>query len=147
MVYLKFVLNDKRLKEDNIYPIVVRVTYNRNNTSISTGIRVKLDDWDKNSNQVKRSNQNFNLLNQKLTEVYLKVQRAILKFEDDNNFSFEGLKESLEDKPKATTTSLPFKDYGEQLIQELLEVKRTGNAIVYRTAINSIYRQTQVAIY
>jgi hypothetical protein len=43
MVYLKFVLNDKRPKEDNIYPIVIRVTYNRNNTSISTGLRVKID--------------------------------------------------------------------------------------------------------
>ena len=77
MVYLKFVLNDKRLKEDNIYPIVMRVTHNRSNTSISTGLRVKIDDWDKNSNQVKRSNQNFNLMNQKLSDFYSKVQRSI----------------------------------------------------------------------
>jgi integrase/recombinase XerD len=134
MVYLKFVLNDKRPKEDNIYPIVIRVTHNRNNTSISTG----LNDWDRNSNQVRRTNQNFNLLNQKLSEFYSKVQRAVLKFEDDNNFSFESLKESLEDKPKASTAALPFKEYAEQLIQEMLEVKRTGNAIVYRTAVNRL---------
>jgi integrase/recombinase XerD len=142
MVYFKFVLNDKRPKEDNIYSVVVRVTYNRNNTSISTGVRVKLDDWDKNANQVKRTNQNCNLLNQKLSEFYLKVQRAVLKFEDDNNFSFDSLKESLEDKPKIKVETLPFKQYGEQLIQELLDVKRTGNAIVYRTAVNRLIAYT-----
>lgn len=138
MVYLKVVLNDKRLKEDNVYPIVIRVTYNRNNTSISTGLRVNADDWDKNTNQVKRSNQNFNLLNQKLSEFYLKVQKAILKFEDGNDFSFENLKESLEDKPKVKTETLTFKEYAEKLIQELHEVKRTGNAIVYQTAVNRL---------
>lgn len=141
MVYLKFVLNDKRPKEDNIYPIVIRVTYNRNNTTISTGLRVKQDDWDKSASQVK-PNQNFNLLNQKLSEFYLKVQKAVLKFEDDNDFSFETLKESLEDKPKVKVETLPFKEYGEQLIQELLDVKRTGNAIVYRTAINRLIAYT-----
>ena len=62
----------------------------------------------------------------------------MLKFEDDNNFSFDGLKESLEDKPKNKVETLPFKEYGEQLVQELLDVKRTGNAIVYRTAINKL---------
>jgi integrase/recombinase XerD len=138
MVYLKFVLNDKRPKEDNIYPIVIRVTYNRNNTTISTGVRVKHEDWDKNANQVKRTNQNFNLLNQKLTEFYLKVQRAVLKFENDNNFSFDGLKDSLEAKPKVKVEPVTFKKYGEQLVQEMLDVKRTGNAIVYRTAINRL---------
>jgi hypothetical protein len=142
MVYLKFVLNDKRPKEDNIYPIVIRVTYNRNNTTISTGLRVKQDDWDKSASQVKRTNQNFNLLNQKLSEFYLKVQKAVLKFEDDNDFSFETLKESLEDKPKVKVETFPFKEYGEQLIQELLDVKRTGNAIVYRTAINRLIAYT-----
>ena len=46
MVYFKLLLNDKRLKSDNIYPIVVRTTYNRNNTTFNTGIRIEKSHWD-----------------------------------------------------------------------------------------------------
>jgi integrase/recombinase XerD len=53
MVYFKVLLNDKRQKADNIYPIVVRVTFNRNNTTFNTGIRVKNNLWDEPSAKVK----------------------------------------------------------------------------------------------
>jgi integrase len=138
MVYLKVVLNDKRPNENNLYPILIRVTHNRNNTTITTGIRIKADDWDKNSAQIKRSNPNFQLLNKKLSELYLKVQKQVLQLEDRNEFSFDNLKESLIDKPKVIQPSLTFNEYANQLINELLEVKRTGNAIVYKTAVNRL---------
>lgn len=138
MVYLKFVLNDKRLKEDNLYPVVIRVTHNRNNTTISTGIRVRADAWDKTLGQVKRTNANFQLLNKKLTELHLKVQKVALQLEDQNEFSFENLKEGLIDKPKVIQRSLTFNEYAKQIIQEFKEVKRTGNAVVYQTAVNRL---------
>jgi integrase/recombinase XerD len=138
MVYLKFVLNDKRLKEDNQYPVVIRVTHNRNNTTISTGIRVSADAWDKTLGQVKRTNANFQLLNKKLTELHLKVQKVALQLEDQNEFSFENLKEGLIDKPKVIQRSLTFNEYAKQIIQEFKEVKRTGNAVVYQTAVNRL---------
>jgi integrase/recombinase XerD len=138
MVYLKFVLNDKRLKEDNLYPVVIRVTHNRNNTTISTGIRVSANDWDKALGQVKRTNPNFQLLNKKLTELHLKIQKVALQLDDNNEFSFENLKEGLIDKPKVIQRSLTFNEYAKQIIQEFKEVKRTGNAIVYQTAVNRL---------
>jgi integrase/recombinase XerD len=46
MVYYKLVLKDKRPKSDNIYLIEIRITFNRKNTSISSGIRISKDDWD-----------------------------------------------------------------------------------------------------
>jgi|GEM_PF-1083634 len=41
MVYYKLLLNNKREKADGIYPVVIRVTFNRNNTTINSGIRLK----------------------------------------------------------------------------------------------------------
>ncbi|WP_411268008.1 Arm DNA-binding domain-containing protein [Pedobacter cryoconitis] len=46
MVYYKLILNDKRSKSDQIYPIVVRVTSNRISTTVSTGLRVHIKEWD-----------------------------------------------------------------------------------------------------
>ena len=58
MVYFKLLLNDKRLKSDNIYPIVVRVTYNRNNTTFITGIRVNSSQWDNTAFKIKHTHSN-----------------------------------------------------------------------------------------
>ncbi|MDB5031378.1 MAG: Phage integrase family protein [Mucilaginibacter sp.] len=39
MVYYKLILDERRFKEDQIYPIIVRITHNRKNSSLATGIR------------------------------------------------------------------------------------------------------------
>lgn len=138
MVYLKLVLNDKRPIQSNLYPVVIRVTHNRNNTTITTGIRVSADDWDKAAGVVKRTNLNFQLLNKKLSELNLKVQKVVLQLEDNNEFSFENLKEGLIEKPKMVKGTGNFLEYSNRLIKELIEVKRTGNAVVYQTAVNRL---------
>jgi integrase/recombinase XerD len=140
MVYIKAVLNDKRPKQDNLYPLLIRITFNRSNTTVTTGLRVKQEDWDKNTSQIKRSNPNFQLLNQKLSEIYFKIQKVALKLEDVNEFSFENLKDGLLEKPKTTTKILTFNEFAAQLITEFLEVKRTGNAVVYKTAVNRLVK-------
>ena len=68
MVYFKLLLNDKRLKQDNIYPIVVRVTYNRNNTTFSTGIRIEKKHWDESAHKVKHTNSNAQEFNKIVTD-------------------------------------------------------------------------------
>jgi len=138
MVYLKFFLNDKRQTTGQPSPVLLRITFNRRNTSITTGVRVKTEEWDAASGQVKRTNPNFQLLNKKLTELHLKVQKVALRLEDNDEFSFENLKEGLIDKPKVIRHSLTFNEYAAQVIQEFKEVKRTGNAVVYQTAVNRL---------
>jgi integrase/recombinase XerD len=77
MVYYKLILNDKREKADDIYPVVLRVTFNRNNTTITSGIRVKKEEWDNTTQSIKRTNPNHQALNQSIFEFYLKVQEII----------------------------------------------------------------------
>ena len=140
MVYYKLILNDKRTKEDQIYPVVVRITFKRNNTTVNSGIRVKKAEWDSSTQSVKRINPNFNSLNQSISEFYLKIQKTIHQLSDDNEFSFEALKEKLEEKskPSKINTGITFNLFSKAVIQELLAINRTGNAIVYQTGTNRL---------
>ncbi len=142
MVYYKLILNDKRSTDNQIYPVVIRITFNRSNTTLSTGIRIKADDWDSSSNQIKKSNPNFQELNQNITTFYLKVQRAVLQLQESNEFSFEALKERLMDqrKPCKIDAKITFNEFSQKLIKELIEVNRSGNAIVYQTSRNRLLK-------
>lgn len=88
MVYFKMLLNDKRPKADNIYPVVIRVTYDRNNTTFTTGIRVNSNLWDTNSYKIKPNHPNAQTLNKTIIDFYSKVQNAALKLIEEKNFSF-----------------------------------------------------------
>jgi hypothetical protein len=69
MVYYKLILDDKRSKVDQIYPVVIRVTSNRVATTISTGIRVNVQHWDKQSSSINKTHSNWQVLNQSLIDV------------------------------------------------------------------------------
>ncbi len=138
MVYYKLIMNDKRPKNDGLYPIVVRIIHNRTNTTLNTGTRVRKEHWDDCTQLVKKSEPNFQFLNKSISEFYIKVQRAIHKLIDDNGFSIERLKDEISDKPKVIKKQIEFYEFAEDLIKEMIEIKRSGNAIVYQTAVNRL---------
>jgi hypothetical protein len=100
MVYFKVVLDNRKPKESGIYSIVIRLTFNRKMTTISTGICVLEQQWNDKTSQVPPSHPNYQLLNKNVTEFYLKVQKASFQLEDESLFSFEALKERLDDAYK-----------------------------------------------
>ncbi len=95
MVYYKLILDDRRFREDETYPVIVRVIYNRKNSSIATGIRVNKSQWNASTHEVERTNSNYKDLNLALSEFFLKVQKAIHQLETEQAFSFDALKERL----------------------------------------------------
>ncbi len=121
MVYYKLVLNDKRPKSDEIYPIEVRITHNRKNTSVSTGIRVFRDHWDEVAQMVRRTNPNFQPLNQTLSAFYLTVQKSIHRLQNENRFSFEALKADLAGVPEKRKPVTDFVMFAGRLINEMFE--------------------------
>ena len=52
MVYYKLIMDTRRSKSDSLYPIFVRITYNKTNTTITTGVRVREEHWDANKQLV-----------------------------------------------------------------------------------------------
>jgi hypothetical protein len=130
MVYYKLILDDKRSKVDEIYPVVIRVTSNRVATTISTGIRVNVQHWDKQSSSINKTHPNWQVLNQSLIDFYAKVQREILKLQDENTFSIESLKARLteQDSSKKSNLKNSFNQFVEQVISELKDLNKSGNA-------------------
>lgn len=138
MVNYKVILDDKRVNSTGKYPVVIRITFNRRNTSYITGVRVQKHEWDQRSQQITKAHGNHQQLNKSIGEFYLKVQKAIHRLTDTGHFSFEQLKEDLKDKPLPTVFPGNFKDFSDKLIKEMIAVKRSGNAIVYQTAVNKL---------
>jgi integrase/recombinase XerD len=138
MVYYKLILNDKRSKHDSIYPVVIRITANRVASTLTTGIRVNVQHWDKHSSSIKKTHPNWQVLNQSLLDFYTKVQREILKLQDENTFSFEALKLRLTDQDSSNKANgkTSFNDFVEQLISEMRELNKSGNSLIYQTAWN-----------
>ncbi len=138
MVYYKLILDTRRAKADGLYPIFVRITYNKTNTTITTGVRIRKEHWDANKQLVIRLNENFQKLNHTISEIYLKVQKAILKLQEENQFSIEELKLLISDKHIPRVKAPNFKEFSEQLIRELHQINKTGNALIYQTASNRL---------
>jgi integrase/recombinase XerD len=138
MVYYKLILDERRFKEDQIYPVIVRITHNRKNSSLATGIRIRKDYWNSVSYQVERSAPNYQYLNTSISDFYVKVQKIIHRLEDDNSFSFEALKERMSPKYKVPQAqgNLTFKAFADKLINDMLSINQSGNAIVYQTTTN-----------
>ena len=142
MVYFKLLLNDKKLKTDNIYPVVVRVTYQRNNTTFNTGIRVAIEQWDANAYKIKPSHPNSQSLNKSITTYYSKIQNRSLQLMDEGNFSFDDLKERLNNDNMVAKLNkeLSFNQFAAQLISEMYLTNKAGNAIIYQTATNRLMK-------
>jgi len=138
MVTYKIQMDNRRPKSDGTYAVSIRITYNRQSTTFNTGVFINQEFWLADKSSVSPVHQNCALLNKTITETYLKVQKAVIELEAENDFSFETLKDRINnDKSKPSTTkSTPFKVFAEQLVEDMLSVNQTGNAIVYRTTIN-----------
>lgn len=138
MVYYKLILDTRRKRTDGIYPVVIRITFNRTHSTITTGFRLKEQHWDSVSQLVNKNNQNFQTINKSISETYLKVQKGILKLQELNEFSFEKLRIELSDKPIVKIKPITFQEFSNQLIKELHQINKTGNALIYQTASNRL---------
>ncbi len=133
MVNLKTLLDTRRAKSDGSFNIIFRITQNRKVYTLNSGVSISLTYWNDKRNEIDKSHPNANLLNLKITQKYFKIQKAILQLDDE--FSIEQLRFNIDDKPKKQL-STTFKTFSDKLITQMMEVGRTGNAIVYQTAVN-----------
>lgn len=136
MVQLKIVLDTRRKKSDGTYPIVYRLTDVKKVHVIPSKISISEEQWDIETKSIKKTHPNYMVLNTGLSKRFYEIQKALLQLEDE--FSFDGLKDILDGKKQIKVKSQTFNEFANQVINELLEVKRTGNAVVYRTAVNRL---------
>jgi integrase/recombinase XerD len=135
MATLKKLLDTRRQKSDGCYNIIFRITHNRNNYSINSGVSVLGHQWNGKKSEIYKLHPNANLLNLKITQQYFKIQKVILQLDDE--FSMDKLRFMIDDNPKKRLNTT-FKTFADKLITQMIETNKTGNALVYQTAVNQL---------
>lgn len=133
MASVKLLLDTRRAKSNGTFNIIFRVTDFKKVYTINSGVSLQQFFWNEKKLEVDKSHPNSKLLNIKLSQHYFKIEQVLLSLDDE--FSIEKLKEILSGKPK-NDISNTFQVFADKVIQQMMEANRTGNAIVYKTAVN-----------
>jgi site-specific recombinase XerD len=136
MVQLKVLLDARTKKSDGTHSIYYRITEKKKVFYLSTGFSIEAKYWDDAKSIIKKAYPNAQSINSSINKRYFEIQKAIIELEDEGVFSMDSLKNRL--APKQTQFS--FKQFSEIVIQELYSNNRVGNAVVYQTGVNSIFR-------
>lgn len=133
MASVKLLLDTRRAKSNGTFNIIFRVTDFKKVYTLNSGVSLQQFFWNEKKLEVDKSHPNSKLLNIKLSQHYFKIEQALLSLDDE--FSIEKLKEILSGKPK-NDNSNTFQVFADKVIQQMMEANRTGNAIIYKTAVN-----------
>ncbi|TBV26550.1 hypothetical protein DMZ43_05645 [Meridianimaribacter sp. CL38] len=132
MATVKIKLDTRRAKSNGTYSIIYKIRHLKKVYTINAGVSVLKEHWNSSTSNVNNSNSNAKSINLKLLNDYLAIERAILALDD--KVTIEKLRLLIKGKTEAKTCS--FKVFTQQLVDEMFKTKNTGNAIVYRTAMN-----------
>ncbi len=136
MVNLKLVMDKRRAKNDETYPLVFRLSHQRMNRDIPTGFSLHTNHWDFKNRRVHKSHPQCLYLDAKLREQELEYLSKILQFEKTQNSSvdIQALKEFLCNKQAVIPSTI--KGFWQLEIDTLIKNNRAGNARVNQQALN-----------
>jgi integrase len=132
MATIKTILDTRREKADGTFNIIFRITHQKKIYTINSGISTQQLYWNDKKRHLLKAHPNHRLLNLKIAEQFFKIQEAVLLLDD--HFTIEKLRHKIEGKKDNTPTM--FKVFAQTLIDDMLATKKTGNALVYQTAVN-----------
>lgn len=133
MANAKIILDTRRAKSDGSFNVVIRITHFKKVYTINSGVSVKENYWNEKNSEVTKAHPNSKLLNLKVSKGFYSIQKAILKLEDD--FCIEDLRNLIDENPKEKKV-ITFKSFADELISQMIQTNKTGNALVYQTAVN-----------
>jgi integrase/recombinase XerD len=135
--HIELVLDTRRKKKDNTFPIVLRITHFRKSTSIFTGYSVCENDWDFNLKGIKKNknDSSLKLINNILLKSKVEAQDIINRLNDTDELNYLSLIEIKERINNKKTRFESFFEFGEQQIKELKASKRFGTARSYRSLL------------
>ena len=126
----KIILDKRRSRQDHKYPLKIRTFEGRKYKDKALGIFVTEEEWDLNSQTIRSTCDKHKLFNSKLTQ-----EKAIA----DKRVLF-GIEPTIRQKPKDKHSIIA---YGRKLSQDFEKTGKTGNSIIYNTAIEMILRYTK----
>jgi site-specific recombinase XerD len=135
MANVKVLLDQRRAKSDGTFNIIFRITDCKKVCTINSGVSIDEKHWNEKKVLIDKSHPNSKLLNIKLSKAFFKIEQCVLTL--DEEFSIEKLKELVSGKSKKET-KYTFEVFSNKLIQQMMEVNRVGNALVYKTTVNRL---------
>ena len=139
---LRLILDKRRKRKDNSYPIVLRLIHNRNSTTIQTGYNVEEKDWNDEGNCIRYTCKLFprkmiDSVNRMLTGKLQEANNILTKLDDHkilNNISVSEVKARVQKK----SARISFETFTNKLIDEFRQMKRFGSVSVYQQALNFV---------
>jgi len=131
------ILDTRRKRKDNTFPIIFRLIHLGNSTSIATGYAVPKQYWDPVKQEIKNSYpETFSVarLNTVLLKEKARGNDIINKLADQRKLRFLSLKE-LRDKITTKAVYDSFFDFGDQIVAELKAADRIGSAKCYNVTL------------
>lgn len=129
----------KALK-NNEYPLMLRLTKERQRKYKSIGVSTKLEDWDFNKNQPKPNTPNRDLILELSANLVSQYRKLVLEFKAENkDYTLSTLLERV-DKP---IKNIPVGDYFLKHISSLKTQRRSGYAASIQQVYNSLIKYNQ----
>jgi integrase len=132
MATIKIVLDQRRAKNDETFPVVLRIRHLDRFFDIKTNYCVPLKLFD-NKKQLIIGDMDANFKIEELKEKYAKRIRTYLTENDNYIFEINDLKKFILQKPAEQIT---IEGFWEEVITQLLDSNRTGTARSYKTTLS-----------
>lgn len=134
----KFVLDRRRKNQNGLYQLKIRVYQNNKTTERALGIKLTERDWDEKLQLILKTDTNYKINTYKLSVIKTGIERLLLLSEGD--ISIDNLLNVMQQRPNSN--KITFRQYSQELIDSLLKAKRTGTAMAYRDAMNSLVKHS-----
>ena len=132
MATIKIVLDQRRAKNDETFPVVIRVRHLKKYFDVKTNYHTNYKKFDSKKEQVIGDVDSTNFLHD-LKDKYSKRIREFLKDNNNTTFDITFLKRYVLQKPSELIT---VDEFWEEVIQQLLDSNRTGTARSYKTTLS-----------
>ena len=132
-------IDTRRKKNDNSFPIILRLSHFRKTTSIRLGASVPLNFWDERSEKIKKSYGNavtVKKLNNNLLKAKVRAINIIDHLNEKEELNYLSISQ-IKNKITKKVTVNSFFEYSNSIIEDLKKVERYGNA-------NSYYAITKI---
>lgn len=137
MVSIKVILDKRRAKADNSYPLTFQIYFNRKTRTRYTGISIKTDEWDQDNQLINKKHFNYKVLNGKIKKQLADLQSELMFTSEEVVENYLNPPKTLQiiEKKKPSPTVYQF---AQSLIDNLRQEGKIGNAWVYEATVNAL---------
>ena len=140
MATIKAILYKSKTYKDGKHPVMIQIIHNRKVRKDSINVRLFEEEWNFNTSLPKRSVQNnkeiIRLIRMKIAE----AEKTLFNIEaSKNNYSINELSTKIRRQKKI----ISFNEKCQQIIDEMKNANRIGNAASYKTALGSLNNFTK----